>query len=76
MGNDRQDKLQNHQVLDSLEEYVLISQDRVQVECRRRQPNCDRWETTIYNAGDRVVLESIGLEIAIADLYQGVELTS
>jgi hypothetical protein len=31
------------------------------------------WETTIYETGNRVILESINLEIAIADFYRGID---
>ncbi|NET36785.1 MAG: Uma2 family endonuclease [Cyanothece sp. SIO1E1] len=73
---DRGEKFQDYQSLDSLEEYVLIAQDKVQVECRRRVTAVsDQWETKIYSAGDQVLLQSIGLEIAIAELYRGVSLT-
>lgn len=47
---------------------VLISQERQRVECRRRTSDT-AWRTIVYEAGDRVVLESIGLEFAIAELY-------
>ncbi|NET48333.1 MAG: Uma2 family endonuclease [Merismopedia sp. SIO2A8] len=66
------DKFQDYQKLDSLKEYVLISQDREQVECRRRTPT-NTWTTTVYGKGDRISLESIGLEFAISELYRGVD---
>lgn len=80
---DRGIKFQDYQSLDSLEEYVLIFQDEMRVECRRRfQSTGDQWETEIYGPGvgeatqngHHVVLKSIGLEIAIADLYRGISL--
>lgn len=51
---------------------VLISQERQRVECRRRTSDT-AWRTIVYEAGDRVVLESIGLEFAIAELYRGLD---
>ncbi|WP_155834750.1 hypothetical protein [Leptolyngbya sp. PCC 6406] len=32
----------------------------------------DAWYAVVYEAEDIVVLESLGLTIAMADLYQGV----
>lgn len=32
----------------------------------------DEWHSVVYQAEDTVVLESIGLAIAMAALYQGV----
>lgn len=46
------------------------------VECRRRvkEGSGERWETVVYGAGDRVILQSIELEVAIEELYRGVSL--
>lgn len=65
------EKFDDYKQLDSLEEYVLISQTNQRVECRRRSANT--WETTVYEAGDRVILTSIDLEFAIAELYRGLD---
>jgi Uma2 family endonuclease len=69
---DIDEKFNDYQKLESLEEYVLISQDSQCVECRRRTSE-NTWETIVYKAGDRVVLQSIDLEFAIADLYRGLD---
>jgi Uma2 family endonuclease len=39
---DRRDKFEDYAHLDSLEEYVLIAQDAVEVECRRKEPGSDQ----------------------------------
>jgi Uma2 family endonuclease len=71
---DRGEKFQDYQSIAALEEYVLITQDEMRVECWRRQESHGSWEVTVYGAGDRMTLPSIGLEIAIATLYRGVNL--
>ena len=71
---DRGDKFEDYQQLDSLEEYVLISQVSARVECRRRTA-LGRWETVVYEQGDLTVLSSIGLEFAVTELYRGIEAT-
>ena len=79
---DRGEKFKDYQHLDSLEEYVLIAQDERRVECWRRLPreaaptSQEAWHSVVYQAEDTVVLESIGLAIALADLYRGVMLTA
>jgi Uma2 family endonuclease len=74
---DRGIKFEDYQSLGSLEEYVLISQEEMRVECRRRvASNSGQWKTEIYGVGEQVLLKSIGLEIAIADLYRGVNSNS
>ena len=72
---DRNGKFRDYQQLDTLQEYVLISQDKMQVECWRRSGNGD-WVTTIYESGSKVELVSLDFNCAIADLYEDVELSS
>lgn len=65
-------KFNDYRQIETLEEYVLISQTQQQVECRcRTTPGV--WETVVYGAGDRISLPSIGLEFAIAELYRGLD---
>ncbi|WP_019503033.1 Uma2 family endonuclease [Pseudanabaena sp. PCC 6802] len=71
---DRGDKFNDYQQIESLEEYVLISQDEMKIECRRRVGDGEQWEIEIYHAGDRVVLKSMEIEVAIEELYRGVNL--
>jgi Uma2 family endonuclease len=71
---DRGEKFQDYQALAALEEYVLIAQDEMRVECWRRPGPQDPWQVAVYGAGDCVILQSIGLELAIATLYRGVSL--
>ncbi|MGC1196676.1 MAG: Uma2 family endonuclease [Geitlerinemataceae cyanobacterium] len=71
---DKGDKFTDYQQIESLEEYVLIWQDQMQVECRRRvkEGSEEGWETQVYGAGERVILKSVELEVAIEELYRGV----
>jgi Uma2 family endonuclease len=69
---DQGEKFKDYQKLETLEEYVLINQESQRVECRRRNA-LGIWETTIYETGDRVTLQSINLEFAIVDLYRGID---
>ena len=66
------EKFQDYQKIDSLEEYVLISQNTQYVECYRRSAE-NSWEKSVYKAGDTVVLVSINLEFPISKLYVGVD---
>lgn len=65
-------KFEDYCKLSSLEEYVLVFQDTQQVECRRRTAE-NTWETTVYNDGETVVLQSLGLEFDMAELYRGLD---
>jgi Uma2 family endonuclease len=69
---DKQQKFTDYKKLDSLEEYVLISQETQQVECRRRTTD-NTWETVTYTAGDRITLASLDLEFDIDRLYRNLD---
>jgi Uma2 family endonuclease len=72
-GFDRGEKFADYRRSESLEEYVLVAQNRMSVEVYRRKA-AGRWELQAYDRGDRVELASIGLEFAIEDLYEDVTL--
>lgn len=59
-----------YQQILSLEEYVLIEQDIVQIEICRRSEN---WQSSFYFLGDDVHFESVGLTLSVTDIYQRVE---
>lgn len=67
---DRLDKRLAYQSLPSLREYVLVSQDRRQVELYRRQ--AQGWDLEVFLAGDTVRLESIEFELPLAEIYRDV----
>ena len=69
---DQGEKFGDYQKIDTLEEYVLISQETIGVECRRKTDI--GWVTIQYRAGEQVVFERLGLKLAIEQLYAGVEL--
>ncbi|MFP4008044.1 MAG: Uma2 family endonuclease [Spirulinaceae cyanobacterium] len=71
-GFDLSDKFDDYAKIIALEEYVLISQKSQRVECRRRTPT-NTWDVIVYQEGDRVRLQSLDLEFAIASLYQGLD---
>jgi Uma2 family endonuclease len=72
---DRNEKFEDYKQLESLEEYVLIAQEKIEVECRRRVGgSVNRWETQVYGVGDDVVLQSIGLRVPIKELYRGIRI--
>ncbi|MDT4289388.1 Uma2 family endonuclease [Methylomonas sp. MO1] len=66
---DRAEKFHHYRKLSSLEEYVLIAQDTQRVECYSRD---NQWDLRLYQGGDRAVLQSIGLELAVAEIYEGI----
>lgn len=68
---DRGYKFQCYQALPSLQEYVLVSSRYQFVEIYRRQPN-EIWSYQAYRPAQSVVLASLNIEIAFAEIYDGV----
>ncbi|MEG3928888.1 Uma2 family endonuclease [Microcoleus sp. D3_18a_C4] len=56
----------------TLQEYVLVQFEQPRVEIFRRNPQ-GQWVLSEYGWGDSLQLESVNLEIAIADLYRQVQ---
>jgi Uma2 family endonuclease len=69
---DRGAKFARYRQFTSLQEYVLVQADRPKVEVFRRN-DLNQWVLSEYDLDDRLLLESIGVEIAIADLYRQVQ---
>lgn len=66
---DRGEKRTHYQQMESLREYVLISQDRrrIDVYCRNAK---GRWELRTYAAGGTVELPSLRLKLSVDALYE------
>ena len=70
---DREDKFQEYIQIPTLEEYVLISSERMQVECYRRGEG-RMWLYFSCKAGEKVSIVSMGVEFPIEQLYRNVRL--
>lgn len=62
-----------YQQIESLEHYVVIHQDCARVETYTRQGDVDWLLHTEEGQGGTISLPAVGAEIALADLYEGVE---
>jgi Uma2 family endonuclease len=67
---DREYKRILYQQLASLQEYVLIAQETEQITVYRRQSK--GWQVEIYEAGETVEFESIGLSVPMELVYEGL----
>ncbi len=63
-------KRKTYQEIVSLKEYVLIEQDFVDVEVCRKY---EGWVSNHYFLGDTVTFESIGLTLAVEEIYHRVD---
>lgn len=65
---DRGIKFAHYRRFTTLQEYVLVQVDSPSVEVFRRNDQ-GQWVLSEYELADRLQLESVHVEIAIADLY-------
>ncbi|RAM49100.1 MAG: Uma2 family endonuclease [Hapalosiphonaceae cyanobacterium JJU2] len=68
---DRREKLVNYQKLDSLREYVLVSQDDMKVEVYRKNAQ-GNWLLEILGKDNELSLDSVGLSLTMAEIYEDV----
>ena len=67
---DRGDKFFLYRQIPSLQEYVLISQEKPQVDVFYNKPNTDLWQITRFEGLENTIfLQSLHIKIAMADLY-------
>jgi Uma2 family endonuclease len=65
--SDRTDKFAAYRRIVSLREYVLVAQRERRIEVYRRDGR--RWVLDEYGAGERLLLESMAVELAVDELY-------
>jgi Uma2 family endonuclease len=65
---DRGEKREHYQQIASLREYVLVAQDKREIEVYAR-PTGGIWQRSVHRAAETVVLPSIGLQFTVDELY-------
>ncbi len=70
---DRGDKFSDYQELETLQEYVLVSQTRQRVDCFRRNSE-GRWVLYSYRENQELQLTSVNFSCSLADIYEDVSL--
>jgi len=68
---DRGQKFEHYRTLDSIEEYVLVAQDRIHVDVYRCQPG-NEWLLTSISSGEILRLESLDFTCEVDALYEDV----
>jgi Uma2 family endonuclease len=67
---DRDGKFKAYQNLSSFQEYILISQEKIEVDVFFREPQSDFWLYRSYTSPENVIsLKSIDVEISVSDFY-------
>lgn len=67
--DDRSNKFYAYRRLPSLEEYVLVAQETRRVEVYRRETG---WDLEIYEIEGNFSLRGVGLDLTLAEVYEGV----
>ncbi len=67
---DRGEKFAEYQTLPSLEEYVLVSTEKVQVEVYHRDNRTEWTYQVLQNKSDKLQLRGIGVEMTLAEIYE------
>jgi len=70
---DRGDKFSDYQEIETLQEYVLISQNRQRIDCFRRNAQ-GRWELYSYRGNQELHFTSINFSCHVTDVYEDVSL--
>lgn len=68
---DRGDKFIDYQTCPTVQEYLLIHQNKKTVECYRKNSSSD-WEMTLYQGEDQVYFSSINYEASLESIYHKV----
>lgn len=77
--DDRGKKLQQYSLIPSLRDYILVSQKKTLIEHYTREVSANgtlgRWSLTTYNfRNDAVSIESLGISIPLAIVYNNLDL--
>jgi len=70
---DRGEKFAHYQQIPSLQDYVLVGSEVARVEVYHRLGD-GSWRLTVAKTGASVRVESLGLDLAVDALYEGIEL--
>ncbi len=65
---DRGEKMRVYKACPSIQEYVLVSTRRQEVEVYRRE-GANEWKNTLYTTEQVVTLVSVGLTIPVSEIY-------
>lgn len=68
---DRTDKFNHYQQVPTLQEYVLVSHRKREIEVRRRGSR-EEWSAFVVRAGERIELTSINCVLDVDTIYEGI----
>jgi Uma2 family endonuclease len=73
---DRGKKFQSYRTLESLQDYVLVAQDKMHVEHWSRQPDNEWTKAEFHSLEDVLAFSSIKVELPVAEIYLKIDLSA
>ena len=70
---DRGGKLRNYELIETLRDYLLISQSEPLIEYFSRLPGAN-WTLAILRANDEIRIDSLKVVIPVNEIYEGIQL--
>ncbi len=70
---DRREKMFAYKEIESLEEYILIEQNKIYAEIYRRRTD-GLWSWIEFDENEEIEFDSIGFKTRMTDIYEGIEL--
>jgi Uma2 family endonuclease len=71
---DRREKMFAYKEIESLDEYVLIEQEKIYAEVYRRRRESDLWDWIEFFPDEEIELASIDFKMQMSEIYEDVEL--
>ena len=71
---DRIDKLREYRAVPSIRRYVILEYASIGLAVFERAGGASDWTATALTAGDTLRMAEIGIEVPVAELYEGVDL--
>lgn len=71
---DRREKMFAYKEIESLDEYILIEQDKIYAEIYRRRRDSNLWDWIEFFPEEEIEFASVDFKMPMSEIYEGVEL--
>lgn len=71
---DRREKMFIYKEIESLDEYIMIEQDKIYAEVYRRRRESSLWDWIEFFPEEEIEFASVGFKMLMSEIYEGVEL--
>ena len=71
---DRREKMFIYKEIESLDEYIMIEQDKIYAEVYRRRRDSGLWDWIEFFPEEEIEFASVGFKMLMSEIYDGVEI--